>query len=155
MDMDQLLRAVQAQYALDWDGTHGLRHLLRVRENGLRLAETTGAKVGVVELFAFLHDSRREKEGRDPQHGPRAVDFARSLRGSLVLLEDEDFALLARACELHTKGFTEDEVTVQTCWDADRLDIGRVGMKPRPEKLCTEAARNPLTIRWAWKRSLG
>jgi uncharacterized protein len=154
MDMDELVRAVQKRFALDWEGTHGLPHLLRVRDNGLRLAERTGAKVTVVELFAFLHDSRREKEGHDPDHGPRAAKFAESLRGKLIFLDDDDFALLARACELHTRGLTQDDVTVQTCWDSDRLDIGRVGVKPIPKKLCTEAARDPATIRWAWKRSV-
>lgn len=155
MRMDELVQAVKAQYALDWEGTHGLPHLLRVRENGLRLAETTGAKVGVVELFAFLHDSRREQDGMDPEHGPRAAEFAQSLRGTVIFLDDEDFGLLARACELHTRGLTQDDITVQTCWDADRLDLGRVGMKPRPEKLCTEAARDPSTLLWAWRRSRG
>jgi uncharacterized protein len=33
---------------------------------------------------------------------------------------------------------------VQTCWDADRLDLGRVGIIPRPDRLCTEEARDPV-----------
>lgn len=28
-------------------------------------------------------------------------------------------------------------ITVMICCDAVRLDLGRVGIKPRPEKLCT------------------
>jgi uncharacterized protein len=31
--------------------------------------------------------------------------------------------------------------TLQACWDADRLDVGRVGIAPKPHRLCTEAAR--------------
>jgi hypothetical protein len=34
-----------------------------VRENGLRLASRTRARTDVVELFAYLHDSRRANEG--------------------------------------------------------------------------------------------
>jgi len=43
---------------------------------------------------------------------------------------------------------------VQTCWDSDRLDLGRVGIQPRPERLCTAAAQDPGTIRWAYERSM-
>ena len=27
---------------------------------------------------------------------------------------------------------TEADITIQTCWDSDRLDLGRVGMMPEP-----------------------
>jgi uncharacterized protein len=43
-------------------------------------------------------------------------------------------------------------VTVLTCWDADRLDLGRVGIRPAPRLLCTSAARDPATIAWAFER---
>ena len=40
-------------------------------------------------------------------------------------------------------------MTIQTCWDADRLDLGRVGMMLHPARLCTEAARDPEVLKWA------
>ena len=43
---------------------------------------------------------------------------------------------------------------VQTCFDADRLDLARVGKTPDPAVLSTDAAREPETIRWAVERSL-
>jgi uncharacterized protein len=46
-------------------------------------------------------------------------------------------------------GQTEGDVTVQTCWDADRLDLGRVGMMPEPKRLCTAAAKAAEMLRWA------
>jgi len=46
-------------------------------------------------------------------------------------------------------------VTVQTCWDADRPDLYRVGIKPNPDLLCTEIARQPGIIEWAVNRSIG
>jgi uncharacterized protein len=45
------------------------------------------------------------------------------------------------------------DITIQTCWDADRLDLGRVGIVPDPARLCTVAARDPDLIRWAIERS--
>jgi uncharacterized protein len=51
---------------------------------------------------------------------------------------------------------THPDVTIRTCWDADRLDLGRVGITPHPEYLRTEVARRAETIAWADSRaSLG
>ena len=44
---------------------------------------------------------------------------------------------------------------MQTCWDADRLDLGRVGIVPNPRYLCTPAAKSPAVIDWAHLRSVG
>ena len=154
MNLDNLLAAIRSEYALAWDGIHGISHWLRVRENGLRLAEQTGAHIEVVELFAYLHDSKRFNDGGDPEHGSRGAALARRLhRGGLLDLADAPFELLVYACAHHTDGLTEADVTVQTCWDSDRLDLGRVGIRPKPERLCTLAAQDPATIEWAWKRS--
>jgi len=151
-----ILHAVLEEYTLPWSGHHGIAHWARVLENGLRLAGETGADVEVVQLFAVLHDSQRLNEAFDPDHGPRAAEFARELRGLLFDLTDHGFRLLHRACAGHTHERTHPNVTIQTCWDADRLDLGRVGMTPDPSRLCTEAARKPEMIRWADGRaSLG
>lgn len=150
----ELIQILRRQFALDWGGIHGARHWGRVRENGLRLAERTGAKPRVVELFAFLHDSRRLNDARDPLHGPRAADFARKLARTALQIEPADLELLATACHGHSDGLTSGDITVLTCWDADRLDLGRVGIKPHPSRLCTEAARDPAMLEWAYHRSL-
>lgn len=153
MVFKELVERIREEFALGLDGIHGVSHWMRVRENGLRLAKLTGANPEVVELFAFLHDSKRLNDGLDPGHGERAADFVRSLGGSLIALSGESFGLLVFACEYHSDGLIEAEVTVQTCWDADRLDLGRVGIRPNPKYLCTSAARQPEMIKWAWGRS--
>jgi len=151
----ELVTAIRKSYRLDWNGIHGVAHWSRVRDIGLRLAEKTGANPLVVELFAFIHDSQRHDDGYDPEHGKRAVKFARGLRErSIIEMADAEFNLLTHACELHTFGETEGDVTVLTCWDADRLDLGRVGIVPIAEKLCTHAAKNPSMLEWAYKRSI-
>lgn len=150
----RLIRAIRRAYAMRWDGIHGAAHWTRVRENGLRLAPLTGARPHVVELFAFLHDSQRRNDLHDPEHGPRAARLAARLRGSAFDLEADDFDLLFIACRDHSDGLTEGDVTVRTCWDADRLDLGRVGIRPSAPHLCTEAARDPAFIEWAYARSI-
>jgi uncharacterized protein len=153
IDQD-LVRLIRGQFALRWNGVHGAPHWSRVRENGLRLAESTGAKPKVVELFAFLHDSRRINDGYDSEHGSRAALFVGALAGSAFELESTDLDLLIIACEGHSDCLTVADITVRTCWDADRLDLGRVGIRPHPDRLCTEAARDPGILEWAYRRSL-
>lgn len=153
MISNDLLFAIRSQYRLSWGGTHGAIHWARVMENGLRLAKFTGANPEVVKLFAVFHDACRLNEHADKHHGQRGADFAARLRGKLFLLGDADFALLYDACSRHTDGLVEGNVTVQTCWDADRLDLGRVGIRPEAEYLCTPTARQEDFIKWACSRA--
>jgi len=149
-----LVDHLRGQLRIDWHGIHGAAHWARVRWNGLRLAEHTGADRRVVELFAFLHDSQREHDGGGRGHGPRAARVVHALNDRHLGLGDRELELLAWACEEHTFGGTEAHPTVQTCWDADRLDLGRVGKRPDPARLCTDAARDPALIEEAYARSL-
>jgi len=151
-DPAAILRAILPGYALPLRGAHGVAHWARVTEIGLRLAELTGADAEVVALFALFHDARRVNEFDDPGHGLRGAELARTLRGSLVHLDDERFDLLHEACRRHTDGQSSKQSTIQACWDADRLDLGRVGIVPRPERLGSAAARSLLP--WAHGRAI-
>jgi uncharacterized protein len=154
-DFHQVALAAKQRFVLDLHDIHGVAHWQRVRENGLRIAKHSGADKQLVELFAFLHDCCREDDSHDPGHGERAAEFAKSLRGKLLHLHDAEFALLYEAIRDHELGQTRGDITVVTCWDADRLDLGRVGIRPRAEYLCTDFAKEKTTIAWAYKRSLG
>lgn len=150
----RLLSTIRDQYRLPWRGTHGAIHWARVMENGLRLAESTGAKTEVLQLFAVFHDACRLSEEEDDFHGRRGADFAARLRGTHFDVSDADFELLYEACARHTDGLVDGDVTVQTCWDADRLDLGRVGIRPATEYLCTDAAKTTEVIAWANERAV-
>lgn len=149
----ELMRLIRQEFMLDWDGIHGIQHWIRVRDNGIRLAELTGADLDVVEFFAFLHDSQRRNEWKDVEHGARAAKFVTRLRRPFITLSDREFEHLVFACRFHSDGLIKADVTVQTCWDADRLDLGRVGKRPNPKFLCTSAAKEESMIEWAYKRS--
>ena len=138
-----LLRHLRAQFAIDWHGHHGGAHWARVRANGLMLAAQTGANPLVVELFAFFHDSRRINEWEDPGHGARGATLAGQLRGRFFDASDGEMDQLVAACKGHSDGGSSGSATVLTCWDADRLDLLRVGITPRAQRLCTAAAREP------------
>lgn len=120
---------------------HGPDHWRRVERNALILATRTGAKIHIVRLFALFHDCRRLHDGWDPGHGKEGAKYAASLRGHIFHLSDEDFDLLRYACEWHTDGKNHTDPTIGTCWDADRLDLGRAGMIPNPAYMSTEFGR--------------
>ena len=148
MNLKRIIQTILEDYVLPIQGDHGVAHWARVLENGRRLCEKTGASVAVVSLFAVFHDSRRINECTDADHGLRGADFAAEVRGQLFDISDHDFNLLYRACEGHTHERTHPDITIQTCWDSDRLDLGRVGITPHPSKLCTDAASKEM-IQWA------
>lgn len=150
-----LKKIATGRFVLPATGIHGIAHWDRVDENGQTLSKFTGADRDVVRAFAYLHDCCRESDGADPQHGPRAAVFARHLGSRGLGLTEAQVAILAAACELHEKGQTTSDPTIGTCWDADRLDLGRVGRKPNPRFLSTRKAQSKSVIAWAYQRSRG
>lgn len=147
----RLIAKIQNEYPLDIEGIHGMSHWARVHEIGLRLASLTGADPVVLELFAAFHDSQRLSNGHDPRHGQRGAALARSLRGEYFDATEQQLEHLCRACDGHTYGkpSAQEDITVLTCWDADRLDLSRVGIKPSRRYLCTAAAQDVEMIKWA------
>jgi uncharacterized protein len=120
---------------------HGFSHWVRVERNGLFIARRTGASQVVVSLFALFHDSQRENDGvGDRAHGPRAAELVVSMRSELSFLRDEDVERLRFACKHHTHQIHHDDPTVAACWDADRLELGRVGIDPDPSYFNTVPA---------------
>ena len=118
------------------------------------LAGMESANLSIVELFCMLHDTQRRNERRDPSHGRRAARYAKSLRGVWFDLSDKEMELLTEALKHHSDDYTEADITVQGCWDADRLDLGRVGIKPAPHRLCTASAKSVDVLKAAYERSV-
>lgn len=146
----QLNSFLRQQFLLDWDGIHGAKHWARVLRLGHYLAKENGADIEVVTLFALLHDSCREDDNRDPDHGLRASRVVRAQNGILFVISDEQEDRLAAACEGHSKGKLSNDVTIQVCWDADRLELGRLGITPDPHRLGTETAKRICHHAWPY-----
>lgn len=135
---------------------HGIAHWDRVYDNGQKLL-TDEVHPIVVGLFAYCHDACRLNDGHDVRHGARAAEWIKKLRNTYLKdISDEDFELLRKACELHTITHKTGNPTIDACFDADRLDLWRVGITPDPKRLATEKgkeiARNtdytPLLYNW-------
>lgn len=148
----KLIETIKKQFRINWNGIHGIRHWARVYDIGMKLCKQTGANRNVVKAFSIFHDSQRHNENIDPDHGPRGAELAVRLRQSLQLT-DEEFNLLHMACSLHTSAESHEDITLQTCFDSDRLDLGRVGIVPDPHLLCTGSAQSAKMIAWAYRRS--
>jgi len=145
MTQEELWAEVWAQAPLN-NGRHtdhGILHWRQVYLNAVAIAEKTeGADMEVVKLFALFHDSRRENEWDDPDHGKRGSMLAQVMRvQGKFHLRFSQFILLAYACDHHDAGMTSTDPTVGTCWDADRLDLPRVGITPVLHLMSTEAGR--------------
>lgn len=119
---------------------HGIRHWHDVGRVGFMLMEVSdrmGADpdyidATVVFLFAALHDTQRLNEFEDSDHGNRAEDVAQQMRDRAVIsLTNEQFETLGTALGDHDRGYTANNPTVAICWDADRLTLPRVGIKPK------------------------
>lgn len=145
-----LWNLVTAQFRLGSHTDHGPSHWLTVRRNGLYLARHHAADEEIVRLFALFHDSCRHDEYADPEHGPRGAQLALDFRqAGHFQLDDLRMDLLVTACQIHNGGPPQTEPTLAVCLDADRLDLGRVGITPDPSLLSTTTAQD-IATRQAW-----
>lgn len=124
--------------------THGLPHWQRVERNGILLSLQDGhirddINIKVVRHFAYLHDKCRLNNGTDVKHGSRVADMIPALRTTILReLTDEEVILLDKACRYHTTERKTGNPTIDVCFDADRLDLSRVGIRPNPKLMATE-----------------
>lgn len=131
---------------------HGPRHWRDVARIGFTLGrseELDSDRLDAVFIFAVLHDSQRKSELVDPRHGHRAAQILHRLLDDKVIEEGDWFIDLDYALSFHESGEHVAKVQHQdgpkqigTCWDADRLTIGRVGIITSVEYMSTVTVRN-------------
>jgi uncharacterized protein len=146
-----LIRAVVDRSPSHTSPLHGEEHWRSVGNVGMEVgAATPGADLGLVFLFSLLHDAVRWSDLGDSGHGRRSSELVRELNGEGLLdLPEEAKRLLASACLLHSEGARSSDPTIGTCWDADRLNLWRIGSRPDPALLSTAEARRPERVNWA------
>lgn len=143
------------QFKLGTLSPHGPAHWMRVKKNGLVLARDTGASTKIIHLFAIFHDSCRWDDTTDPEHGLRGADLViRYRKKGYFECTNHELDILVAACEGHTGGSETESITIATCWDADRLDLPRVGIEVNPKYLLTEAAKQSFNIEEARNRAM-
>lgn len=120
---------------------HGLNHWQNVWHNALFLSEKEGVDALVPQLFAVTHDFQRLTDSVDPQHGPRAARLIQNNKALQQALTAQQLKDLVYACQTHTGGKRAPNIVVGICWDADRLDITRVGIRLDAQYLTTQTAK--------------
>lgn len=144
-DHDGLISFLRKVYQCDWDGFHGINHWNRVASNGKAIGKLQGLKSAdllIVDLFSYIHDSCRQNEDEDINHGQRAAVMAWDLNGLCYDLNRCSLDKLCNAIAGHSYGAISNDITIQTCWDADRLDLGRVGITPSNKYISKIAIRH-------------
>lgn len=153
-DLDVLVATVEGQASHLGSTIHGPDHWRAVGATAAELAgvndghpdSTPAADRELLLLFALLHDAKREDDGYDREHGPRAALLLERLRADGAIRLDHDrAAVLYEALRDHTNGTCSDDPTIATCWDADRLLIGRVGLVPDARFCSTAEGRRRAT----------
>lgn len=130
---------------------HGLDHWWRVWKNAKMLAASEpDSDLEVAALFALFHDSMRVNDGEDPRHGLHGYKLwerfcAMKHLGQYMSARQRE--TLMEACVDHNLGSTTTDPTIGVCWDADRLDLPRVGIWPDGQYMSTHAARNLVITR--------
>lgn len=128
---DDLVKAVLERKHYVEFSVHGLSHWQRVERNGLYLAERESGDKVVVSLFALFHDSQRINDFDDPNHGERGAALAKEFfEASYLPISKEQFDFLHEACCGHTEELFHENPTIKCSWDADRLDLTRIGVLP-------------------------
>ena len=136
--IEKLRAFTSARWPNELGQSHGVEHWDRVAKFG-QMLYVKGADMNVIQAFAYLHDSERIDNDDDFDHGPRAAKLVDMIRHShLSFLNDEQIAKLKRACQLHTVELRTGDMTIDICFDADRMDLLRVGITPLPDRMATQ-----------------
>lgn len=123
--------------------THGLDHWWRVWKNALLISAGDGSvDMEVVAMFALFHDSMRLNDGQDPAHGMRGFRLWERCKQVSPDLEHifhhRQEELFFEAVVEHSNSHTTTNPTIAVCWDADRLDLHRMGVWPDTHFMSTQ-----------------
>ena len=120
-------------------GIHGIPHLRRVSFIAGRIANFYGENVESAVVAGFLHDCARTDDGGGKRHAYDSAVLAKRVLAQFY--PHLDSARICKCIELHTDGKITTDRLLGSVWDADRLDLSRLGYKIIPELLSTDTAR--------------
>jgi uncharacterized protein len=145
--IEHIVELAKAQFVMDQHSCHGFDHWKEVDLNGEMLSLQEGVDPLVVFLFAYLHDCKRVEDHGDLDHGDRSAEFVKELRetGKLDFLTVTQYSQLWAACLFHARGGVEDDPTIGACFDADRIELIRVGIVPKIELMSTPMGKRIAT----------
>lgn len=133
-------------HSLYKDGVHGIDHIRRTVENAKIIAkETCPDKFDDAVIGAYLHDIGRIDDFGGNAHAVRGAKISERLLQEFW--PNLDIKRILFAIEFHADKLTSEDPLIGTIWDADRLDLDRVGIKINPDLLSTKKAKEILQQR--------
>lgn len=118
---------------------HGLDHLRNVGYLSGKFAAELGISLETAIIGGFLHDCARSDDSDDAFHAEKSALLARKLIKKNYSNIDEE--LVYKTILFHSGGKTTDNHIQGCVWDADRLDLIRLGIQPKKELLSTEPGK--------------
>ena len=111
---------------VDLVGSHGWKHIKRVHDLCVYIAEREGANMAIVRAAALLHDVVPARKG----HVAKSARVARVILKDLKLPEKfVEKVVDAIASHGYREGGEPDSLEAKVLWDADKLDaIGAIGI---------------------------
>lgn len=123
---------------------HGIPHLRRVAVTAGRIAASIGEDIESAVVAGFLHDCARSDDAGGTRHAHDSAILAKKLLS--MYYPHLDAAHLCDAISRHADGKTTKDLLIGCVWDADRLDLRRLGIEVDPDLLCTSIARRIVLI---------
>lgn len=124
---------------------HGIPHLRRVAVTAGRIAASIGEDIESAVVAGFLHDCARNDDGGGTRHAHDSAVLAKKLLS--MFYPHLDAIRLYDAIAQHADGITTKDLLIACVWDADRLDLRRLGIEVNPDLLSTSIARRIVMIR--------
>ena len=130
IDFDKVLAYAMDNSSIYESHCHGVDHWTKVAEHAVNFAsETKGADITVAHLFGLLHDFKRSDDEQCFKHGVDSAKAIYKIRKTLLKkLSKKQFNTLVEAIKYHPDGKVSDDPTIGCCWDADRVELPRVGI---------------------------
>ena len=134
-----------SEYVLTWE--HGFLHSKYVEAFGLLMVEEYAKEniivdKDVVQWFAYLHDIMNNGINND-NHGEKAANYIDEVRNIYLQdLSESQIEKLKKACALHSTTIATGDITIDVCFDADRLDSPKFDRVTDPEKMATRIGKD-------------
>ena len=118
---------------------HGMGHLRRVSSTAGRMAAILDEDIESAVVGGFLHDCARTDDGGGTSHAHSSAQLAKDIM--ITCYPHLDIARLCRGIAQHADGMITDDPLIGCVWDADRLDLSRLGIEVDLDLLSTFVAR--------------
>lgn len=118
---------------------HGIQHLRQVAYLSGRLAYLLNLDYKTAILAGYLHDCARNNDSDGNSHAHESAWLAKKIIETNW--SNIDIGKIFNAIYYHADGLNTDDPFIGCIWDADRLNLVRLGIIPKVELLSTEFAK--------------